>query len=172
MSVGGDQWAVLVPNYVADGVDSGGDAGRHGACAVRVVCNPFRVGARAGEVPVTALRLPPAIFCQPCRLRRRVPAFRRSGFVLVLRASCSDTSRIRHRRNSPALADSVDCRSAPDGLRRAAFMNRRGTLLGERSWGHSIFWLTCSLPTSDCTRPCSQNAASPKHHDKRNTIRK
>ena len=71
LSVGGDQWAVLVPNYVADGVDSGGDAGRHGACAVRVVCNPFRVGARAGEVPVTALRLPPAIFCQPCRLRRR-----------------------------------------------------------------------------------------------------
>jgi hypothetical protein len=65
-----DDWQLAVAGF------QGGDPGRHGACAVRVVCNPFRVGARVGEVPVTALRLPPAIFCQPCRLRQRVPAFR------------------------------------------------------------------------------------------------
>ena len=36
---------------------------------LRVVCNPFRVGAHVGEVPVAARGLPPAIFCQPCGLK-------------------------------------------------------------------------------------------------------
>ena len=40
-----------------------------GLVVLRVVCNPFRVGARVGEVPVAARGLPPAIFCQPCGLK-------------------------------------------------------------------------------------------------------
>jgi hypothetical protein len=45
----------------------------------RVVCNPFRVGAGVGEVPVAARGLPPAIFCQPFGLNRNETTYGRSG---------------------------------------------------------------------------------------------
>ncbi|MEI7701586.1 MAG: hypothetical protein WCK86_17435, partial [Planctomycetia bacterium] len=62
------QWAV-----VGGGCRVSGDGGRGsddtGLVVLRVICNPFRVGARVGEVPVAARGLPPAIFCQPFGLK-------------------------------------------------------------------------------------------------------
>ena len=44
-----------------------------GRVLFRVVCNPFRVGSRFGEVPVASRGLPLAIFCQPFGLNRTPP---------------------------------------------------------------------------------------------------